>query len=197
MVTARLVVVLCALAIARPAAAHCDALDGPVVAAAREALETGDFAPIAIWVKQPQEYALQQAFRHTLSVRALGPEARALADRYFFETAVRLHRESEGEPFTGLKPAGDRNPVLLAADRAITTGDQRMLVEMIVSQVRAGLNERLREVTDRRIRRRGDVDGGRAYVARYIALVHYVLDVYTAATVPLAHRDDLAERHER
>jgi len=45
------------VALSTPAYAHCDALDGPVVLAAREALRTGDFALIIVWVKRPQEHA--------------------------------------------------------------------------------------------------------------------------------------------
>jgi hypothetical protein len=195
MVIARLLLVLC-IVFPQAAAAHCDTLDGPVVAAARDALDTGDFAAIAIWVKAPQEYALQSAFRHTLAVRKLGPEARDLADRYFFETAVRLHRESEGEPYTGLKPAGSGNAAVLAMERALASGDDRALVELLVSQVRAGTNARFRDVAENRVRRRGDIEAGRLYVARYIALVHYVLDVYTASGAPLARPGDPRERHE-
>ena len=45
-------------------------------------------------------------------------EARELADRYFFETLVRIHRAGEGAPYTGLKPAGrDLGPAVPAAVR--------------------------------------------------------------------------------
>lgn len=39
-----------------------------------------------------------------MAVRAKGKEAQELADMYFFETLVRIHREGEGAPYTGLKP---------------------------------------------------------------------------------------------
>ena len=192
---AQVVLAVCVLAIARPAAAHCDALDGPVVEAAREALRTGDFSPIAIWVQPAQEPALQAAFRHALAVRELGPKARDLADSYFFETAVRLHREGEGEPYTGLKPAGNRDIALDAADRAIASGDDRALTELLVARVRNALHERFRDAVDHRVRRRGDIAAGRAYVVRYIAFVHYVVGIYGASSAPGAHNDE-PERHE-
>ena len=43
-------------------------------------------------------------FDKALAVRVLGGTAKELADQFFFETVVRLHRRSEGEPYTGLKP---------------------------------------------------------------------------------------------
>jgi hypothetical protein len=88
------------------ALAHCDGLDGPVVKAAQRALETRNPALVLIWVQEKDEREIQTAFEQTLAVRELSPQAKALADRFFFETLVRVHRAGEGAPFTGLKPAG-------------------------------------------------------------------------------------------
>ena len=93
----------------RPALAHCDTLDGPVVKDARAALDAKDLTPVLKWVEYEKEGEIREAFQHALAVRALGPEARALADRFFFETLVRVHREGEGAPYTGLKPEGTRS----------------------------------------------------------------------------------------
>jgi hypothetical protein len=78
--------------------AHCDTLDGPVVAAALVALENGDVTPVLKWVTRENEPEIRAAFSRTLAVRGKGPEAKGLADMYFFETLVRLHRAGEGEP---------------------------------------------------------------------------------------------------
>ena len=92
------------------ASAHCDSVDGPVVAAAREALEANDVTRVQPHVKPETEAELMAAFEHTVSVRAHGGEAQDLADRYFFETAVRLHRAGEGARYTGLKEAVEPDP---------------------------------------------------------------------------------------
>ncbi|MFW6061334.1 MAG: DUF6448 family protein, partial [Planctomycetota bacterium] len=83
-----------------PVWAHCDRLNGPVVQSAREALNSGEFAEVQIWVGEKQEDELKQAFDQALRVRKMGGEAKELADRYFFETTVRLHRAAEGMPYT-------------------------------------------------------------------------------------------------
>jgi hypothetical protein len=80
------------------------------VAAARRALKSGDLAPVLTWVKKDNEPKVRAAFDRALRVRALGDEARELADTAFFETLVRLHRAGEGEPYTGLKAADAVNP---------------------------------------------------------------------------------------
>src|SRR5512134_2307776 len=85
-----------ALALAPGAFSHCDTLDGPVVADAKAALEKGNVAAVLKWVRADDEAAIREAFATTLKVRGLGAEARDLADRHFFETLVRIHRESEG-----------------------------------------------------------------------------------------------------
>lgn len=91
--------------------AHCDTLDGPVVAAARVALDKGDNTPVLKWIRAGQEAEVRTAFEQALVERTKGPEARELADRYFFETLVRVHGAGEGAPYTGLKPAGIKIPL--------------------------------------------------------------------------------------
>ena len=90
------------------ASAHCDTMDGPVIAAARMALQAGDVTPVLKWIPKQSEPEIRAAFTRTLKVRAGGAEAKELADTYFFETLVRLHLAGEGEPYTGLKPAAHR-----------------------------------------------------------------------------------------
>lgn len=108
--------------IAAPATAHCDGLDGPVVAAARKALASGDPNPVLIWVQPKDEADVRRAFMEAVAVRKLNGQARELADRYFFETLVRVHRAGEGAPYTGLKPAGrDLGPAIPLADKAVAT----------------------------------------------------------------------------
>ncbi|MFO7983733.1 MAG: DUF6448 family protein, partial [Desulfuromonadales bacterium] len=74
------------------ARAHCDTLDGPVVEDARRALEKGDVTTVLKWVRAEDEKQIRAAFEHTTAVRELGSEAQKLADRFFFETLVRIHR---------------------------------------------------------------------------------------------------------
>ena len=94
------------LAVGNAAWAHCDGLDGPVVQAARRALESGNANYVLVWVKPGAEAEIKQVFQQALAVRKLGPAAKDLADRHFFETVVLIHRQGEGAGFTGLKPAG-------------------------------------------------------------------------------------------
>ncbi len=96
----------CLVLVPRPAHAHCDTLDGPVVKDARIAFDSKDVTPVLKWVRLDKEGEICEAFQHALTVRAFGPDARTLADRFFFEALVRVHREGEGASYMGLIPAG-------------------------------------------------------------------------------------------
>ena len=154
---------------------HCDGMDGPVVQAAQRALAKGDVNLILSWVQATNEAEIRKVFAKTLAVRKLNPEARELADLYFFETLVRIHRAGEGAPYTGLKPAGrDFGPAIPAADKAIETGAVEPLVKLITSESANGIRERFQKVTAAKMFSAEDVNAGRGYVKSYVEFVHYV-----------------------
>lgn len=177
-------VLLCGLPSA-PAYAHCDGMDGPVVKAAQEALAKNDVNLVLIWVRKRDEAEVRRAFEQTVTVRTLGPQARELADMYFFETLVRIHRAGEGAPYTGLKPASrDLGPAIPAADQALTLGDVAPLANLLVEKMRTGLLERHTKAMAARSFKVQDVDAGREYVEAYVSYMHYVEGIYEAAMSP-------------
>jgi hypothetical protein len=165
------------------ALAHCDGLDGPVVTAARQALEKNAVNRVLIWVQKKDEVAIRKAFAQTLAVRKLSRQAREMADMYFFETLVRVHRAGEGAPYTGLKPAGrDLGPAIPGADRALETGDVEPLVRLLVGAAEKGLRERFAEARAARNYPAGNVEAGREYIEKYVPFIHYVERLYQSAT---------------
>ena len=175
-----------AIAWSPAASAHCDTLDGPVVSAARKALDAGDVNLVLIWVQQRDEAELRKAFQKTVAVRKSGAEARELADQYFFETLVRIHRAGEGAPYTGLKPAGKPEPAVAAADKALESGTLEPARRLIAERSQKGLEKYFHEVTAKKKYKPGDVAAGRAYVGAYVQYVHYVERLHDAAEVPAA-----------
>jgi len=162
--------------------AHCDTLDGPVVVTARTALETGKLEPVLAWVRPGDEAEIRQAFASTRAVRKGGKEARELADRFFFETLVRVHRAGEGAPYTGLKPAGTPDPAVAAADRFLQKGDPKPLEELLVRAVREGLHGHVARLKEEKPPA-DDVAAGRRWVAAYVPFVHWAEGVYGAASL--------------
>lgn len=164
------------------AAAHCDGLDGPVVTLAKAALDTGNINLVLPWVPKDDEPEIRRVFDHTLSVRKLGPEAKELVDTYFFETLVRVHRASEGAPYTGLKPAGlDLGPAIPAADKALESGSTEAVEKLLTDAIRKGLHEHFYAAMSRREFVPNDVASGRRYVKAYVSYVHYVEGLWEAA----------------
>jgi hypothetical protein len=165
--------------------AHCDSLDGPVVKAALRALETQDLSQVLIWVQADDEPEIRAAFEQTLIVRALSPQGKALADRYFFETVVRVHRAGEGSSYTGLKPAGrDLGPAIPAADKALDEGSLGPVVTLLTKGVEDGLRRHFEEVITAKHFKPGDVSAGREYIKTYVEFIHYVERLYEAITTP-------------
>lgn len=161
--------------------AHCDGMDGPVVKAAKKALETGNISLVLIWVQKQDEETIQRAFEKTLAVRKLNSEAKELADMYFFETLVRIHRAGEGAPYTGLKPAGrDLGPAIPAADQAIDSGSEKVLMKILKENVQEGVLEHFKEALERKKFNENDVERGREFVKAYVEFVHYVERIYEA-----------------
>jgi uncharacterized protein DUF6448 len=182
-----LVGVLSLLAVAtlgvRTALSHCDGLDGPVVKAAKNALQAGNVNLVLVWVQQRDEPEIRAAFQQTLLVRKQSPEAQALADRSFFETLVRVHRAGEGAPYTGLKPAGrDLGPAIPAADRALETGADGPLQDLLSDAVQRGLQAHFEALRTLRGYDPNDVAAGRRYVQAYVEFIHYVERIHEAAT---------------
>jgi hypothetical protein len=164
-----------------PALAHCDTLDGPVVTAARKALDTGNVDLVLVWVQKDDETDLRSAFQRTRNVRKAGGETKDLADSYFFETLVRIHRAGEGAPYTGLKHAGQIEPPVAAADKAIETGKLQPLAKLVTGRVEKGLHGHFDAVTAKKGYNSADVEAGRAYTHSYVEFVHYAERLYDAA----------------
>ena len=170
------------------ARAHCDSLDGPVVTDARAALQAGHVDRVLEWVSAKQEPKVREAFSNTLRVRALGEPARDLADRYFFETLVRLHRETEGAPYTGLRPAGAAVEAgVEQADRSIQAGSADRLARAVSAAVQNGIRQRFERVVRLRRRAGRSPADGRRYVAAYVDYIHYVRRIHLGATGNQSH----------
>lgn len=156
---------------------HCDSLEGPVVQDARLALERRDPMPVLKWVTKEHEGEIRAAFDRTLAVRGKGEDAKSLADRFFFETLVRVHRAGEGEAFTGLKPADDVDPGIAAADKALQSGSANDLAEHVSTAVAEGIQHRFAVAVNKKKHALDSVEAGREYVAAYVDYIHFVESV--------------------
>ena len=169
--------------------AHCDWIKGPVVVSAQKALESGDVTPVMRWIAPADETEIRRAFERTLAARALGPVAGDVADLWFFETVVRLHRASEGEPYTGLKGASYHPETgIEMADAAIDTNSLAAVEKTLTSAIRSELQARFAAVIEAQKHADDNVDAGRRFVHAYAEWIHYVDAVHRNTRHAAGHR---------
>lgn len=167
--------ILGALTLPNRVLAHCDSMDGPVVRAAQRALETNTVELALVWVQPQDEQQIRDAFLRTMRVRTAGGEAQELADLWFYETLVRVHRMGEGEAYTGLKPAGTEIPPGIArADHALEVGSVEELAGQLAGAAVEALRDRFQRVEELSDNDVADVAAGRRYVRAYTEYMHFV-----------------------
>jgi len=174
------------------ALAHCDTLDGPVVETARAALEKGEVTALLKWVKPDQEATIKTAFAETLAMRNMGPEAKDFADRYFFETLVRIHRAGEGAPYTGSKPGTAVDPAVALADRALVDGSADKLVSVLTNAMGKEIRARFATAYEKQKKAEASVDEGRAFVESYVVFTHYVEGLHGLIKADAGHHGEAA-----
>jgi hypothetical protein len=159
--------------------AHCDTASGPVIPEARAALEKGDATPVLKWVKKGDEAEVKSAFAQAVEVRAKGPEAQELADQYFIETLVRLHRTGEGAPYTGIKDE-PLKPIVAMADKALADGSVDEMVKKMSGHMAEAIGEKFAKVLKAKKHKDESVEAGREFVEAYVIYMHYVEGIRTA-----------------
>ena len=149
--------------------AHCDTMDGPLIADAIKAMAQNNVNYALKWISAANESEIRDVFSLVMKVKGLSPEAEELSEKYFFDTLVRIHRAGEGVPFTGVKPSG--TPIdekVLAADKSIETGDLTPLKGMISKDDMPELTERFEKVMSLKNFDVNNVEAGREYIEAYV-----------------------------
>lgn len=151
------------------ASAHCDTMDGPAVKDGRNALETGNINYAYKWIFAEYEEELKEIFDLSLKVRTLGSDAQEVADRWFLENFVRIHRAGEGASYDGLKPSGTAvDPVVVAADESIELGNMSPLKGLVTEGEYHALEEKFNKAIALKNFDINDIEASRAYVEAYV-----------------------------
>lgn len=167
---------------------HCDSMDGPVVTAARKALEADDVEMVLPYVHEEHEPEVRAAFMSSEAVHAAGGPAAEVADRYFFETVVRVHRAGEGAPFTGLKPAGlDVGPAIPLAEAAVRSREAGALTDFLTQILARSVDDRLARLRILDAARDGSVPKERDYVQAMLDFEVYSHRLYQAIVAQKVH----------
>jgi hypothetical protein len=194
------------LVIASRANAHCDTMDGPVIKDAKAALAAEEVTKVLKWVLPEDEREIKDLFRQVLKVRKQGEPAKSMAEKYFFESLVRIHRAGEGAPYTGLKPAGQVEPVIAASDKALERKNIDDLVSKITQRVEQEIRRRFQTTLENKKHMDHSVDAGRDYVRAYVEFTHYMEALHKAiagtahghgpSSAEASSHDDKTSAHE-
>jgi len=167
--------------------AHCDRVNGPVATDARQALETGDISHVLIWVTDQQAEELKSTFEQSLNVYTKGEESQELAEHYFMSETVRLHREAEGMPFTGLKPAQPSSQDIQTAEQALASGELAPVTDMLENEIQKKTSELYSKAMEAKSKKDNSVEAGRKWVDAYVKYIVYVHKLYQKIQAGPAH----------
>lgn len=168
--------------------AHCDTIDGPVITAAKKALATGNVDLVLVWVQPQDEGLIRDAFQQTLKIRELNSDAKAMADMYFFETLVRIHRAGEGAPYDGIKfDESEADPGIGLADKAIESGSVDDMIPSLTKHTEKEIRKRFSDLQEKKKQADTSVEAGREYVEQYVTFVHYIVALHQAVLGGSAH----------
>ncbi len=160
------------LTISKPASAHCDSYDGPVITDARKALETNNPELVLKWISKKQEKEVISLFNKTVALKNGNREIYEVIEKYFFETLVRLHRETEGAPYTGLKSPGTTKQMIQISDHALSSGDIDDLVAKLNNHIGSVILEKYHKTAELSQKKNESVETGRAFVEAYVDYTH-------------------------
>ncbi len=158
--------------------AHCDSYDGPVIKDALKSLENNNPDLVMKWVDAKHEKEIKELFYKTMKYKSGDQEVYDLLEKYFLETLVRVHREGEGEPYTGLKPAGSTKQIIKLTDIALAEEDFEGFFLKFNEHVEAILKEKYEKVAQLKKVKNQSVQKGREYVAAYVDYTHTIVKMH-------------------
>lgn len=154
--------------------AHCDSYDGPVIKDAIKALDKNDVSLVLKWITADQEKEITSLFNKTYALKNNDKQIYEIVEKHFFETLVRLHRETEGAPYTGLKPAGSTIQIIQMTDKALHEDDIEGFITKLDSHLNKVVNEKYEKVADLYKVKDNSTAQGRDFVAAYVDYTHTI-----------------------
>ena len=167
-----LVTAVLSMLVISPAFAHCDSYDGPVVKDALQALETNNVALVYKWISTEQEAEISALFTKTYNLKKGDKEIYSLVEKHFLETLIRLHRQTEGFGFDGIKAAGTTKPIVQLSDKAIETGNVENLINQLNGHIAKVVEDKYNAVKELEKVKNESPEKGRDYVKAYVMYTH-------------------------
>lgn len=158
--------------------AHCDSYDGPVIKDAFKAIHIGKVEPVLKWIGEEYEAEISNLFDKTIALKGKDEQIYQIVEKHFLETLVRLHREGEGAPYTGLKPAGTTSRIVTMTDQALTDENVEQLAEKVSDHLKNEIIKKFNRALETKRDKDANVAKGREFVEAYVDYTHYVEAVH-------------------
>lgn len=169
------------------ASAHCDSYDGPVIKDAVKALENNNVDLVLKWVTAEQEGEIKSLFNKTYALKSNDKQVYEIVEKHFFETLIRLHRETEGAPYTGLKPAGSTKQIIQMTDHALEEEKIEEFIAELDNHLNTVVQEKYQKVAELHKVKDNSITEGRAFVAAYVDYTHTIASIHHIIENGAAH----------
>jgi hypothetical protein len=156
-----------------------DEMQGPVVKAAKMALETGNVNYILIWLPEESENTLKNLLEKTCCTRSSRMNMKNRAYDWYFEMVNRFF--NIGRPRDNLTIRGGlaEKPLDLKVDKAIESGNFEEIRDIIPVTHEADAKQRFLHVMNMRNYPVNNIAEGRAYVSAFFDFNRYMHDLYS------------------
>ena len=155
-----------------------DEMQGPVVKAAKMALETGNANYILIWLPEESENTLKNLVEKTCCVRSSRMNMKNQAYDWYFEMVNRFFNTGRPRDDLTIHFAGfTEKPLDLKVHNATESGNFEEIREIIPSTHEAEAKQRFLHVMNMKNYPVNNIAAGRAYVSAFFDFNQYIHDL--------------------
>jgi len=152
-----------------------DAGNGPILKAAKIALETGNPNYILIWIPEESENTYKNLLEKTCCERSVRKNTGDCAIGWYFETVNRFHYAGRCPHYVNMKSDGlYGSQIIPDVEGAIESGNFEKIIARIPDSHVADARERFHRVRNKRNYDINNIAAGRAYVSAFITFIEYV-----------------------
>ena len=151
-----------------------DEMQGPVVKAAKMALETGNVNYILIWLPEKSENTIKNLLEKTCCIRSSKMNMRNQTYDWYFETVNRIYLSSRSPDYYTTQSRGLAGKLFLKIDRAIESGDFEEIRDIIPVTHEADAKQRFQQIMNMSNYPVNNIQSGRAYVSAFFDFARYV-----------------------
>jgi hypothetical protein len=149
--------------------------NGPVIRAAKMAMETGNASYILIWLPKEAENTLKNLLERTYCENRTRKNTQNHSIDWYFKSVNRLHSRYGWPDYPGMKfKETDEETIALMVERAFESGNFEEINSIIPLNHSGDARERFHKVMMKRNYSVDDIAAGRVYVSAFIAFIVYL-----------------------